>query len=438
MKCYVKLTDFKNFRQICHQNAKLWDQMCVEVNPKNVVQKIEYVDDESYVDCDVVVEESHFVPKSSPSKAKKKRKVPQFQASSSELQSMDVVVFEGDEYSSSAIDTKLEQFYDFSCQICMPKQSFTSIYMFRSHMKTCHDVKHAKITCCNRKLGKRYELLDHLYLHLEPERLGCKICGKICADRKNLSAHIRRMHGSEDLKKWQCDICKKRFMNFDPLKAHLMSHLSNETRKKLKTHFCEECGQGFISENTLKSHIKYVHLKQGFVCDTCGRHFKARWDYELHRRNMHGEAGPSREQCTICFNWYSNDKALRDHIRYMHERTSDDKVTCEICGQELISKQTLRSHMKMKHEEKTHRCMYCGKALPSAFRLKEHEAMHTGISLYSCPYCPNKNFNMRSNMYKHFKAKHAFEWERDKADKNRNPEKWRVKEIPQESNDTTE
>lgn len=35
---------------------------------------------------------------------------------------------------------------------------------------------------------------------------------------------------------------------------------------------------------------------------------------------------------------------------------------------------------------------------------------------------------MRSNMYKHLKAIHPDEWERDKADKNRDPAKWKLKE----------
>lgn len=374
IKCYVKLSDFKQFRLKCDESEKVWDQICLQ-------EEEFYPEDVAFMNADDFDDEQKpivTIKKLKPTKVRKKR--PRVK----KVVKVQKVEIEKDQLTEE--DARLKQFYNFFCPTCEPRQKFDSLGDYKAHMKVRHNEKSSAIICCNKKMTKRHELFDHMLFHSEPERLSCQFCEKLYSDRKNLNAHLKRKHGTEDDKKWQCDVCKKRFMEYEPMKMHLMTHLSAETRESLKTHLCNECGQTFLHKNVLQSHIKYVHLKQGFICDICGNHFKSRFDYELHRRNAHGEEGPSREQCPICQNWYSNEKAVREHIRYLHERT--EKIRCKICREELSSKPSLRSHMKMKHEEKLHRCNFCEKALPTAIRLKEHEAMHTGISLYNCMYCP--------------------------------------------------
>lgn len=431
MKCYVKLSSFKEFHSKCEESEQLWDHYIQHDNDfsDEDMESEAFTFDEGNVEAE---QTPVVVNKKTPVKARKKVSVSKKIKPKSNLLARELDLIEKDiadkERSKSQLteeDVKLQRFYGFACVICKPKENFYSITSYKNHMKVLHKDTSATIKCCDKNMTKRHQLLEHMTFHSDPTRLLCDFCQKIFADRKGLLAHIKRKHGTEEDKKYQCDYCKKRFVTFEPLKQHLLSHLSEETREQMRTHLCNECGQTFMQKHILQSHIKYVHLKQGFICDLCARHFKSRFDYELHRRNAHGEAGPSREQCPICNQWYSNEKAVREHIRYLHERTQ--KIPCKICGEELSSKPSLRSHMKMKHETKMYRCNFCDKALPTAIRLKEHEAMHTGISLYDCMYC-TKEFNMKSNMYKHLKAIHSKEWERDKADKKQNPDKWKNKE----------
>lgn len=412
MKCYVQLSLFKKFRGICEESEKTWEEMAgpTEQHQQVIVEEVSYFDDTVIEEMEPE-EEIEVTEK----KVMKVRKRPKKNAKHSDLDAMERA-FADKEQTDGALteeDSKLQQFYGFYCPLCQVK--LDSMTTFKYHMRLRHDEKNAVVVCCNKKLSKRYQLVDHMAYHSEPERLACQFCDKVLSDRKSLTAHIKRKHESYENRKFQCDYCQKRFVGFEPMRQHVLTHLSEESKAELRTHLCNECGMTFMHKHTLQSHINYVHLKIGLVCDLCAKHFKSKFDYALHRRNVHGEAGPAREQCPICKNWYSNEKAVREHIRYLHERT--EKIRCTICDEELSSKQSLRSHTKMKHQEKMHVCTFCNKALPTAIRLKEHEAMHTGVSLYTCKYCP-KEFNMKSNMYKHLKAMHPNEWMKEKGDKN--------------------
>uniref|UniRef100_A0A336MHV3 CSON012588 protein n=1 Tax=Culicoides sonorensis TaxID=179676 RepID=A0A336MHV3_CULSO len=412
IKCYSKLNDFYEFHTKCIENELLWDQ-AIDQDEEFADTKLEVLNKNQmdYILVDPVIEEK---PKIIQQKEEIQRPKNVFIIKKSVR----------DRFELTEEDYKIQEFYDFSCKICTPSPSFISLSAYRSHMRTDHGDAQATISCCHRNMTKRHELIDHMTFHLDPSKFTCTECNKVFSDRKNLTAHFKLKHGSIEDRKYQCDICKKRFVSFEPLKIHLRTHMSNETKEQMRSYLCNECGKTFLSKGTLQAHFKYVHLRQGYICDLCSKTFKTKFELGLHRRNNHGEDGPARVQCDRCLLWYSNQRALKDHVRSIHERTQ--KIVCTLCGHEAASKAALRGHKKIKHDEKLHRCDYCGKALATLVRLREHiSAAHTGISLYSCRYCPNKQFNMRSNMYKHYKTMHPDQWERDKADKNRNPQKWK-------------
>ncbi|XP_063705296.1 gastrula zinc finger protein XlCGF26.1-like [Culicoides brevitarsis] len=443
MKCYAQLTLFRQFRSKCEQSEQQWNELAGVDEPEQpesqeqdteLVEQmnVDFIEEVEMEEIEVEAQGEYgedrqikvLAVKRHPGTFKSPKKVKKAKTDPEDLDAMERAFVEKERGDRPVTDEdlKLQEFYGFYCPICENKQRMDSLTTYKYHMRVRHDQRDAAVSCCNKKLSKRYQLVDHMAYHSEPDRLACEFCEKVYSDRKSLAAHIKRKHTSYEERKYQCDYCLKRFVGYEPMRQHVLTHLSEEAKEQLRTHLCNECGMTFMHKHILQNHIKYVHLKIGLVCDLCGKHFKSKFDYQLHRRNAHGEEGPAREQCPICKNWYSNEKAVREHIRYLHERT--EKIRCTICGEELSSKQSLRSHTKLKHQEKMHRCSYCDKALPTQIRLKEHEAMHTGVSLYTCKYC-TKEFNMKSNMYKHLKAMHPNEWTREKEYKSQNPENHR-------------
>lgn len=317
-------------------------------------------------------------------------------------------------------DENLLNFFNIECVKCSPAVRFGSYTEYRVHFRTIHDEKRPFVTCCGKKLSQKSFLIDHMAYHLDPDKLKCPHCQRIYSDRKNLKGHVLQMHGSLAQKPFECHDCGKRFAKLEKLRVHVRVHLTKETKEALKEFVCDECGQTFRTNAVLKAHVKYKHLRLGNICADCGGHFKSKFDIQVHRRNVHGAAGPAREQCPQCHKWYSNVKALKIHIKAFHERKQ--VVNCEFCGKEMASKQSLYGHIRLKHKERSHHCDFCDKSFQTPIRLKEHRATHTGVSLYQCMYCPDKHFNVRANMYKHFKAIHPVEWQRDKVHRNEHPE----------------
>lgn len=404
-KCHSKLDDFKGFLDQCLENEKTWGKFKEDEDLSEKNESIEYL--EEYIE-DIFVEDIEKIEDVQHEEIVKKKPKKK------------IVVQKSLTDKNTEENEKIRKFFDLQCHKCDPAVDCHTFNEYKLHLKTVHATLRPAMLCCGKKLSKRMDLIDHMDFHLDPDKLKCSHCQRVYSDRKNLKAHVIHAHGTAEQKPYQCDPCGKRYAKLDQLRSHMRCHLSEETKQTMKNYICNECGQFFLTEAVLKSHIKYTHLRQGYICVHCARHFKSKFDYHLHRRNMHGEEGPSREQCPLCQKWYSNSKALRGHIRTYHERTAP--IICKICGMETTSKQGLYGHMRMKHKERAYHCDFCPKSFQTPCRLKEHRATHTGISLYSCTYCPDKHFNVRANMYKHFKAIHPEEWKRDKADKNRNPQ----------------
>uniref|UniRef100_A0A336KMN4 CSON012579 protein n=1 Tax=Culicoides sonorensis TaxID=179676 RepID=A0A336KMN4_CULSO len=402
MKCFVKLEDFNIFIQKCLENEKLWDGL---KNEKATVKNehVEYI--EEYIEED-----------GEPYDEVEEIFLDNIEINQNAVQEQKIITNEIQRKEEE--DQRIRSFFNLNCTKCIPPVYCHTLNEFKGHLRSVHNEKSPYLMCCSKKLTKRMDVIDHLNFHLDPDKLKCLHCQRIYSDSKNLKVHIMNMHCDE--KPFECDICGRRYPKLEKLRVHMTSHLSEETKQEMRKHFCEKCDQLFLTKAVLKAHIKYTHLKQGYVCDSCAKHFKSQFDYKLHRRNVHGEDGPSRVQCPMCFKWYSNARTLKSHIKGVHERT--ESINCHICGIETTSKQSLYGHIRMKHTERAFHCEYCSKSFATPSRLREHTAIHTGISLYNCMYCPDKQFNVRANMYKHLKAVHLEEWKRDKIEKNRNPD----------------
>ena len=102
---------------------------------------------------------------------------------------------------------------------------------------------------------------------------------------------------------------------------------------------CSKCDKTFVSETTLKVHIKMVHDK---IKD---------------------------QQCEHCLNVFLTKSELKRHM-ITH---SDRRIKCSKCENTFASKETLKIHMKMVHEKiKNFKCENCSKSFFAKSDLKRH------------------------------------------------------------------
>jgi len=77
----------------------------------------------------------------------------------------------------------------------------------------------------------------------------CEICGKKFNERRSLYHHRKNMH----ILKFDCDMCKRKFIDQQKLNAHKISHT-----KRLKNQ-CQLCGSTYLDKQRLKKHYYQKH-----------------------------------------------------------------------------------------------------------------------------------------------------------------------------------
>ncbi|XP_067641382.1 transcription factor grauzone-like [Eurosta solidaginis] len=293
------------------------------------------------------------------------------------------------------------------CALCDHESAdFTEL---RIHYRNVHNNDKGYVLCCKHKYTQRFHFVEHLEVHLNPQKFQCTVCGKCSANGRSLVAHMKSMHGPTPLERlFECEICHKKFAKKPILKSHMETHLEGNPE-----HICKECGKGFILESRLNIHIRNVHSTSYLsVCDQCGKSFRGRYALKYHMLE-HDGAGKQRYPCDQCDAELHSKFSLKRHKRIAHHDGSKVYI-CSECGKVALTEDALKSHKRYVHRrERTHKCTICEKAFKAAKVLKEHMTTHTGEDLYQCPHCP-RTFKVNANMHHHRKRKHPKEWEENR------------------------
>ncbi|XP_023293933.2 zinc finger protein 534-like isoform X1 [Lucilia cuprina] len=113
------------------------------------------------------------------------------------------------------------------CEIC--KTTFPYYSLMRMHFYHNHPGEKCYISCCQRKISRISDALDHIRSHLDPNVYRCKICNTICSSKSCLAKHMRNAHNDYLPKhKWACDECDKTFEIRQILTRHKNSFHSKQ------------------------------------------------------------------------------------------------------------------------------------------------------------------------------------------------------------------
>ncbi|XP_073828364.1 uncharacterized protein [Musca autumnalis] len=240
---------------------------------------------------------------------------------------------------------------NFECDLC--KESFPNYDTLRLHFTKEHQQK-CYVICCDKKIRRRYLLVDHLHLHIDPETYKCNLCGAVCNSSRSLQNHKLFMHEA---------------------------------------------------------------VKDQQVCDQFGKTIIGNVSLKLHKMIMHTEDGKRRKwPCDICNAQLSTNNSLKSHKLSFHSDGTTAFV-CKDCGKVAANEKALLRHKKFVHlVEPKYKCTYCEKSFKRNIHLKEHIATHTGESLYQCPHCP-QTFKNNANMHKHRKIAHPIEWAKSRENR---------------------
>lgn len=140
---------------------------------------------------------------------------------------------------------------------------------------------------CSLRFTNIITLDNHMYVKhkngLEIHPFKCDQCPMSCKTSSQLQSH-KASHATEDEKKFQCDLCSKRFSLRHFLTAHIkLSHI------KKKTVACKLCNQSFDYLHTIKQHYIAVHGREfKYSCSECDQEMESYTKLRQHMLDVHG------------------------------------------------------------------------------------------------------------------------------------------------------
>lgn len=255
------------------------------------------------------------------------------------------------------------------CNVC------DRVFVFKLYLEN-HICTYCKI--CNKKWKEKTEFLEHLKIHQKknPDGTGkvvlvCFVCKREFASRQLLKAHtVHRSRGlflckecpksfktkiqlkrHDDVhdKKFECEICKKRFSINATLQNHKKFHQNPEQFQ------CKICLVTVTTLVYLKHHMKAVHKVDDrfkFSCEKCNYETYRELFFENHKKKHEKlenilKSRTNWIRCEKCpFSVFSSNDFYEKHVRIFH---SNLHFECDFCEFTSKIKIKILQHLKKNH-----------------------------------------------------------------------------------------
>lgn len=302
---------------------------------------------------------------------------------------------------------------DYPCTVC--ETHFKTLANFQRHQKIYNTGKQEACKFCNSLFPSKQQLNNHISLtHVQFKALSyhCPVCNQGFSKKTPYRMHLKHIHATDHpenvdtifvtetdpFDNLRCEICKMEFDNREEMKDHkkfydpsvilgcascemefqgdfaLTQHnkMIHPVQTTYYTYNCTICGEGFVNDNELNSHMLHVHawassdmcnqqmsideahsfsdMAAGvYVCVTCKMTFLDFEGLRLHRDEFIDDGD---NQCHVCYKRFRNMPLLESHLQLTHMPVTN-MVTfkCQICGEVYLSAIALGCHEKHFHPD---------------------------------------------------------------------------------------
>ena len=180
---------------------------------------------------------------------------------------------------------------NYTCEECA--ECFPSKAQLSSHESRIHGRSEEGNPCphCAKQVN---DLKAHIYAIHEAELMICSKCDYRTRNKQSLKQHFKNIHTEVEMK--TCQFCGGSFKRID---RHLqINNCGQEERKRSK---CEHCEKTFVRKETMKKHIKIVHLQvRNKICMYCDYKTYTKFNLDIHISKMHLGTQIEKQSCGLC------------------------------------------------------------------------------------------------------------------------------------------
>lgn len=146
----------------------------------------------------------------------------------------------------------------YKCDVC--GKCFRSKGHLNRHHMTHFGAKPYLCENCGAGFNQRSTLKTHTLMHKKDRPFSCKWCGQQFRHKQTLISHTMSIHGyvPDESSSYECDTCKKKFINKSKLRRHYRIHSGEKPFK------CNLCDKSFTQNVNLKTHYKKHEAENQF------------------------------------------------------------------------------------------------------------------------------------------------------------------------------